>query len=260
MGKVLHFYWGNPRCKYRLGKELIESSTGKKDWGVLVYKKHEPAMSTCSLEGQQYPMPHQEMGGHLGEGDCTAFVRPHLEYCIKVWGPQHRKMWSFCNRSRGSPLLWREAEGDGLVQSGEEKAAGRPHCSLTIPKGSLQIRGKSTFYIGNSNRTRENSFKLKEGRFRLDVRGSVSLRGWWGTGTGCLERLWMPHPWKCSRPAVDSLIWWLETLPMARGLELDDLRGPFQSKPFCDSNIIYGKTVNNTKVEMAWSVIFQHCG
>jgi len=26
------------------------------------------------------------------------------------------------------------------------------------------------------------------------------LRGWWGTGTGCPERLWLPPPWKCSRP------------------------------------------------------------
>jgi len=23
---------------------------------------------------------------------------------------------------------------------------------------------------------------------------------WWGTGTGCPEKLWMPPPWKCSRP------------------------------------------------------------
>ena len=23
---------------------------------------------------------------------------------------------------------------------------------------------------------------------------------WWSTGTGCLRRLWMPHPWRHSRP------------------------------------------------------------
>jgi len=24
--------------------------------------------------------------------------------------------------------------------------------------------------------------------------------GWWGTGTGCPEKLWMSPPWKCSTP------------------------------------------------------------
>jgi len=24
--------------------------------------------------------------------------------------------------------------------------------------------------------------------------------GWWNTGTGCPEKLWLPPPWKCPRP------------------------------------------------------------
>ena len=31
-------------------------------------------------------------------------------------------------------------------------------------------------------------------------RGSSLLWEWWGAGTGCPERLWMPHSWRCSRP------------------------------------------------------------
>ena len=31
-------------------------------------------------------------------------------------------------------------------------------------------------------------------------RGSSLLWEWWGARTGCPERLWMPHPWRCSRP------------------------------------------------------------
>jgi len=35
--------------------------------------------------------------------------------------------------------------------------------------------------------------------------------------------------------ALGSLVWWLATLHMAGGLELDDHCGPFQPRPFCDS-------------------------
>ena len=38
--------------------------------------------------------------------------------------------------------------------------------------------------------------------------------------------------------ALGSLIWWLATLPVARGLKLDDHCGPFQPRPFCDSMIL----------------------
>jgi len=33
-----------------------------------------------------------------------------------------------------------------------------------------------------------NSFKLKEGRFRLDIRKKFLQRGWWNTGTDWPER------------------------------------------------------------------------
>ena len=31
---------------------------------------------------------------------------------------------------------------------------------------------------------------------------------------------------------LDSLVWWLATLNIAGGVETDDLRGPFQPRPF----------------------------
>jgi len=37
--KVLHTSWGNPRYKYRLGRESIESSIEEKDLDVLVDQK-----------------------------------------------------------------------------------------------------------------------------------------------------------------------------------------------------------------------------
>jgi len=38
--------------------------------------------------------------------------------------------------------------------------------------------------------------------------------------------------------AVSSLVWWEASLPIAEGLEQDDLKGPFQHKPIYHSVIL----------------------
>jgi len=47
----------------------------------------------------------------------------------------------------GVPLLWWKAEVDELVQSGEGKAPGKPHCGLPVLDGSLQAGGGPNFYM-----------------------------------------------------------------------------------------------------------------
>ena len=76
--KVLQLGRRNPRYICRLGKELLEISPAEKDLGVLVdEKEHQPAVYSCSSEGQWYPGLHQKRDGRQGQGgDCPSLLRP----------------------------------------------------------------------------------------------------------------------------------------------------------------------------------------
>ena len=43
----------------------------------------------------------------------------------------------------GIQVFWGVAEGTGVVQSGEEEAQGRPHCSIQLLKGGWSDVGVS---------------------------------------------------------------------------------------------------------------------
>ena len=107
--KVLHLGQRNLRHLYRLEGAVLESSPAEKDLGVLVDE-------TLNVSQQCVPAVwkangilgsiSREVASRDREGIvplCSALVRPHLQYCVQVWGPQYRKGRELLERVQRRP-------------------------------------------------------------------------------------------------------------------------------------------------------------
>ena len=93
MCKILHLDQGNPQYHYRMGDE---SSPAEKDLGILVDEKLDmrwqyalavqKASCILSCIKRSVASRSREVILHL----YSTLVRPHLEYCIQLWGPQYK--------------------------------------------------------------------------------------------------------------------------------------------------------------------------
>jgi len=65
---------------------------------------------------------------------CAALVRPYLESCVQLWSPQYKTDMDLLEQVQRAAKMIRELEDfcyeERVVQHGEEKALGRPYCSI----------------------------------------------------------------------------------------------------------------------------------
>ncbi|KAK4830251.1 hypothetical protein QYF61_009318 [Mycteria americana] len=197
--QILHLGCSNARYKYKLGDKWLESSPAERNLGVLVD-------SRLNMSQQHARQPRGQTTFWGASHSITsqskdviillylALVRPHLESCVQFWAPQFKKDEKVleCIQRRATKLVKglegmsyeerlmtlglsslekRRLRGNlialySFLRSGTGEGGCPRRIKEVVVHGILIL----LFTRACSDRTRGNGFKIKEGRFRLDIR------------------------------------------------------------------------------------------
>ncbi|KGL75162.1 hypothetical protein N309_05379, partial [Tinamus guttatus] len=184
--KVLHLGRNNPRHQYRLGTDLLESSSAEKDLGIMVDDKltmrQQRALVAKKANGILGGLKKSISSG-LREGILplySALVRPHLEYCVQFWAPQYMKNMELLERVecrattmiRGLEHLPDEERLRelGLFSLEKRRLRGDLISVYKYLKGGSAEDGAGLFSVVAADRTKGNGHKLKHQKFHRNLR------------------------------------------------------------------------------------------